>query len=97
MRRMILLALALVVFGLTLALVLLNLSAVKVNYLFGAANLPLAVVLVIALVLGVLLGALCLLPAIVRARTHVHRVQASLNALEKEVHNLRHVPLRDAR
>ena len=97
MRRIILLALALVVFGLTLALVLLNLSSVRVNYIFGAANLPLAVVLVIALVLGVVLGALCLFPAIVRARARARRTQASLNALQKEVHNLRHVPLRDAR
>lgn len=96
MRRLILLIVALIVFGLTLALVLVNLSYVRVGYLFGTTHLPLAVVLIIALVLGVVIGALCLLPAVIRARTRARRMQGKLEALEKEVHNLRHVPLRDA-
>ena len=64
---------------------------------FGSTHMPLAVALVIALVLGVVIGALCLLPAVIRARARARRMQGRLEALEKEVHNLRHVPLRDAR
>jgi len=97
MRRIILLILALVVFGLTLALVLVNLSYVQVGYLFGSTHMPLAVALVIALILGVMIGALCLLPAVIRARARARRMQGRFETLEKEVHNLRHVPLRDAR
>lgn len=96
MRRLILSIIALVVFGLTLALVLVNLSYVRVGYLFGSTHMPLAVALVIALVLGVVIGALCLLPAVIRARARARRMQGKLDALGKEVHNLRHVPLRDA-
>jgi len=96
MRRLIVLIIALAVFGLTLAMVLVNLSKVQVGYLFGTTHLPLAVVLIIALVLGMLIGALCLLPAVIRARSRARRMQGRCDALEKEVHNLRHVPLRDA-
>jgi len=96
MRRLIVSIIALAVFGLTLAMVLVNLSRVQVGYLFGTTHLPLAVVLIIALVLGMLVGALCLLPAVIRTRTRARRMQGKLDALEKEIHNLRHVPLRDA-
>lgn len=96
MRRIVLLILALVIFGLTLALVLVNLSYVGVDYLFGSVQMPLAVALVVALVIGIVIGVLCLLPAVVRVRARARRMQGRLDALEKEVHNLRHVPLRDA-
>lgn len=96
MRRLILLILALIVFGLTLALVLVNLDSVRVSYLFGSTSAPLAVILVVALVVGVLLGVLCILPAIFKARVRARKAQARLEAIEKEVHNLRHAPLRDA-
>lgn len=96
MRRLILWILALIVFGLTLAMVLVNLDDVRVNYLFGSASPPLAVVLVVSLVVGVLLGVLCILPALFKSRVRAHRAQSRLEALEKEVHNLRHAPLRDA-
>ncbi|HYW76788.1 MAG TPA: LapA family protein, partial [Gammaproteobacteria bacterium] len=75
MRRLIVLIIALAVFGLTLAMVLVNLSKVQVGYLFGTTHLPLAVVLIIALVLGMLIGALCLLPAVIRARSRARRMQ----------------------
>lgn len=96
MRRLILFVLALIVFGLTLAMVLVNLGDVRVSYLFGTASLPLAVVLVIVLVVGVILGVLCILPAVLKARVRARRAQSRLDALEKEVHNLRHAPMRDA-
>lgn len=96
MRRLILFVLALVVFGLTLAMVLVNLNDVRVSYLFGTTSLPLAVVLVIVLVVGVILGVLCILPAVFKARVRARRAQGRLDALEKEVHNLRHAPMRDA-
>lgn len=97
MRRIMLLILALAIFGLTLALVLVNLSYVGVSYLFGTLQMPLAVALAIALIVGVVVGVLCLLPAVIRARARARRMHGRLDALEKEVHNLRHIPLRDAR
>lgn len=96
MRRIVLWILALIVFGLTLAMVLVNLDEVRVSYLFGSAHSPLAVVLIVALVVGVVLGVLCILPAVFKARVRARRAQGRLEALEKEVHNLRHAPLRDA-
>lgn len=96
MRRLILLILALIVFGLALAMVLVNLNDVRVSYLFGSASVKLAVALVAALVVGVVLGVLCILPSLFKARVRVRRAQSRLEALEKEVRNLRHAPLRDA-
>lgn len=96
MRRLILLLLALIVFGLALAMALVNLNDVRVSYLFGSASVPLAVALVVALVIGVVLGILCLLPTVFKARVRARRAQSRLNAVEKEVHNLRHAPIRDA-
>ena len=96
MRRLILLILALIVFGLTLTMVLLNLGDVRVHYLFGSAIVPLAVVLVFVLVLGVVLGVVSVLPAIFKARLGARRARSRLETLEKEIHNLRHAPLRDA-
>ncbi|MGA7964433.1 MAG: lipopolysaccharide assembly protein LapA domain-containing protein [Gammaproteobacteria bacterium] len=96
MRRLILMILVLIVFGLTLAMVLVNLGDVRVSYLFGSTSMPLSVALVVALVFGVVLGVLCIFPAVFKARVRARRAQGRLDALEKEVHNLRHAPLRDA-
>lgn len=96
MRRLLTLILALIVFSLTLAMVLTNLGDVRVSYLFGSASMPLSVALVAALVFGAVLGVLGILPAVFKARVRARRAQGRLNALEKEVHNLRHAPLRDA-
>ncbi len=95
MRRLILLILALIVFGLALAMVLVNLDEVRVSYLFGSVSLPLAVVLVAALVVGVALGVLSILPSVFKARVRARRAKSRLDTVEKEVHNLRHAPLRD--
>jgi len=97
MRRIVLFLFALVVFGVALALVLENLSSVSVNYLFGTASVPLAGLLALVLIVGALLGALCVLPMIVKARTRARRARSRQAAAEEELRNLRRVPLRDAR
>ena len=97
MRRIVLFLFGLVVFGVALALVLENLSSVSVNYLFGTASVPLAGLLALVLIVGALLGALCVLPMIVKARTRARRARSRQAAAEEELRNLRRVPLRDAR
>ena len=97
MRRIALFLFALVVFGFALALVLENLSDVPVNYLFGTATVPLAGVLGLALIAGALLGALCAVPMVIKARARARRARNRLAAVEEELSNLRRVPLRDAR
>ena len=97
MRRAGLFVFALIVFGVALALVLENLSGVSIHYLFGTATLPLAALLAAALILGALLGAACTLPTIFKARAKVRRAKGRLAQVEKELSNLRRVPLRDAR
>ncbi len=97
MRRVIVLIFALLVFGIVLALALENLQSVAVSYLFGTATMPLAAILATVLVIGVLVGALAAMPAVLRARAQARRNRNELARAEEEIGNLRRAPLRDAR
>lgn len=97
MRRALILIVALAIFGFALALVLVNLADVAVSYLFGTVTVPLAGALAVVLLAGVVIGALCAVPAVLKARMRVRQVQGRLAEVEAEVRNLRRMPLRDAR
>lgn len=94
-RRWIAGVFGLCVFGFALALVLRNLATVNLDYLFGRLSVPLAAILVIALIVGMMIGFLAALPAILRKRRQLRLIQRKLAHAEQEVSNLRRIPLRD--
>ncbi len=97
MRRALIIAFTLIIFALVLALVLLNLREVEVNYLVGTASLPLAAALAAVLVVGAIVGALAALPAAFGARARRRRLEKKLREAEREIEALKQAPLHDAR
>lgn len=83
------------VFGLIFGL--LNADPVTVNYYFGTREMPLSVVLVMMLVVGALAGALAGLGLVLKTKREVHRLRRENRVSEKELNNLRSLPLKEHR
>lgn len=96
MRRILILVFVLVVFGIALAFVLENLATIRLDYLFGTVDLPLAAVLSAAIAFGAALGAMAMLPALIGSRSRERRASRKLRDAEQEIGNLRRAPLRNA-
>lgn len=88
-----LLLLLIVVFGMTFAT--LNSDSVTVNYYFNIRSMPLSLLLTIVFVMGCLLGMIVGLWMLFKAKLHTYRVQQKLSLAEKEIENLRAIPLQD--
>lgn len=87
--------LALVVVGITFAG--LNATPVAINYYIGNSQLPLSLLLIIAIAVGGLLGLLVSLIIYVRLKSTNLRLRQRLRLVEEEVANLRAIPLKDDR
>lgn len=79
-----------------LALAVMNAGHVELNYYFGKATLPLSLGLVVALSLGALLGLFSSVGLMLGLRRENRKLKRDVKMLEKEVMNLRNMPLRDA-
>lgn len=90
-----LLILLVLVFGLFFGL--LNAEPVNVNYLFGSRELPLSFVLVMMLIIGALAGALAGLSLAFRVKREVYRLRREVRLAEKELTNLRSLPIKEPR
>jgi putative membrane protein len=73
-----------------------NLSLVDINYYLGVLSLPLSIVIITAIILGILLGALALSTSILRLRYENRRLRKKLISSEQEIANLRILPITDA-
>ena len=85
--------LILVVFGIVFAV--LNAEPVKLNYYFGSKEVALSLVLVLAMIVGAILGVIASASMIVSNRREVMKLRKSVELAEKEVANLRAIPIRD--
>jgi lipopolysaccharide assembly protein A len=72
-----------------------NLTPVDINYYLGALSLPLSIVIIVAIILGTLLGALVLSTSILRLRYENRRLHKKLINSEQEVDRLRILPITD--
>lgn len=93
--RILSLGILLIVLLLGLSFAVLNSDSITVNYYLGEREVPLAVALVLSLVLGALLGILASLSVILRQRTRISTLNRSVAMTEKEVMNLRSLPIKD--
>lgn len=87
-----------VFFGITLVAVsfaLLNVTEVELGYYLGSVKSPLSLVLVVTLAIGAGLGLLAALGVILRMKREIMRLQRSVKVAEKEVVNLRALPIKD--
>lgn len=83
-----------VLLGLTFAC--LNADPVIISYYVGQSKMPLSLLLVIAFVFGSAGGLLASLLIVIKLKTELFRAHNRLKTVEKEVENLRTMPLQDA-
>lgn len=85
--------LLIIVFGVTFAI--LNLETVTINYYFGQNTLPLSLLLVLVFALGSLTSIIVGCFLLIKAKLINYRLRQRLTLAEKEIENLRAIPLQD--
>ncbi len=86
--------LLLVLFGLSFAS--LNPEPVALRYYFGSLELPLSLLLSLVLAFGALLGMLVSLSLWLREKRRCAHLQRRVRLNEKEIRNLREIPIKDS-
>lgn len=84
-----------VIFLIGLTFACLNAESVSINYYIGTAKLPLSLLLAFAFLVGGLLGLFAGLKRLLRLKRERYRLQQRLKLAEKEIENLRVMPLKD--
>jgi lipopolysaccharide assembly protein A len=82
---------------LIIAFALLNASTVHFNYILGRMDMPLSFAMLMSLILGAFLGMLWTSVWVVAQRTQVHALNKKVNLLQKEIDNLRAMPVKDVK
>ncbi len=96
MRRIMTIILFVIVLMLGAGFSAINLTPVDINYYLGVLSLPLSMVIIAAIILGTLLGALALSTSILRLRYENRRLRKKLISSEQEINSLRILPITDA-
>ena len=96
MRRIMTIILFVIVLMLGAGFSAINLTPVDINYYLGVLSLPLSMVIIAAIILGTILGALALSTSILRLRYENHRLRKKLISSEQEINSLRILPITDA-
>ena len=87
------LILAVILFGIIFAV--LNADNVQLNYYFGSKQLPLSLAIVMSMVVGAILGVLASIKLILRTRREMSRLRKASAMAEKEITNLRAIPIKN--
>lgn len=85
--------LIIIVFGMTFAT--LNSELVTINYYFGKSTMALSLLLAIGFALGCTIGMLAGLWLLLKSSLRQRRLKQKLALAEKEIQNLRAIPLQD--
>jgi uncharacterized integral membrane protein len=72
----------------------LNIGPVEFHYYFGVIEIPLALLLLLVLACGALLGLLMTSGVALSARAERRRLQRTLQLREQEIRNLRDIPIK---
>ncbi len=96
MRRIMTIILFVIVLMLGAGFSAINLTPVDINYYLGVLSLPLSIVIIAAIILGTILGALALSISILRLRYENRRLRKKLISSEQEIDSLRILPITDA-
>lgn len=88
-----LLFLLLIVIGIAFAV--LNAEAVEFSYYFSSRQIPLSLILVLAMFAGAVLGVLASTSLIIKLKREMAQLKKSASLAEKEIINLRAIPIKD--
>ena len=72
-----------------------NNQPVEFHYIAGSKELPVSMLMLGTLCLGVILGVLALLPMLIKARHQKAKLEKQIKMTEKEVNNLRVMPVKN--
>lgn len=97
MKRILLWLLIIIVVLLGVSFSVLNAQPVTLDYYFAKGDIPLSIVVVASLSMGVLLGMASSLLVLYKVRRELARTRKKLQLKEKEINNLRAIPLQDNR
>lgn len=97
MRKPIIIVFILIIAALGLSFATLNADDVVVDFFFGEADLPLSFVLVVTLILGALLGVLASQVVVFRKRREIRKLKREVSNAQKELNELRRLPLKEGR
>lgn len=95
MKRIFAFLFLVLVAALGLGFAVLNAGEVELNYYFGRTMLPLALIVIGALVGGALLGVAASLGMVLIQKGENSRLRRRITVLEKEIRNVREMPIRD--
>lgn len=73
----------------------LNASSVQINVYFTILTMPVSVLIILTLGMGVLLGVILFLTRYWRLKAEHRKLKNQLKLTEKEIRNLRAIPLQD--
>lgn len=73
----------------------LNAQTAHVNFYFTSLNIPVSVLIILMLGIGILFGLLLFLWRYWRLKTECRKIKNQLKLTEKEIKNLRSIPLQD--
>jgi len=85
--------LVLVIFGIVFAV--LNAEPVNLNYYVGSKEVALSLILVLAMIAGAIMGVIASASMIISNQREVKKLRKYVELAEKEVTNLRAIPIRD--
>lgn len=80
---------------LALLFALLNSQSTRFNYYFGQADVPLSLMLVMAIALGALLGVFAGLSLVIKAKRQARIERKNAEIAERELAKLRALPLKE--
>lgn len=95
MLRLLYISLTLVVIIIGVAFSVLNAENIQLNYYLGSVELPLSLVLVVSMIIGAILGIVASLSLIIGSRRNTNKLKRSIEVAEKEIVNLRNIPIKD--
>lgn len=95
MKRLLAIATIIIIGFIGLAFAVLNAGAVELKYYLGTLTIPLALLLIVVLLLGVLMGGTASIGYVLHQRRENRRLRKKLSLVETELKNLREIPIKD--
>ena len=96
MRRMLSIAFMLIIILAGIVFAVLNSTSVELKYYFGMVQVPLSLIIVLSIISGAMLGIVASMSQLLRAKRRIARLKKSVQLAEKEVTNLRTIPIKDS-
>lgn len=73
----------------------LNAEPVQLNYYFNSREMPLSLAIILSMFLGAILGVLASVVLILKYKNEISRLRKAADIAEKEISNLRAIPIKN--